>query len=304
MNKHISGSELETPKVTTGPLPASRKVYSPARRGARPARAGPRDRARPKARASRRSRSTTPPAPTPTPMSLIDVEKGLARGPHRLGEGARRRRGIRRPRDQAGGQRQRLRQARRARLSRPSTARCAGSTAQMVTQIEFARAGIITKEMIYVAERENLGRKQQLERAEWAQADGESFGASVPLFVTPEFVRDEIARGRAIIPCNINHAELEPMVDRPQLPDQDQRQYRQLRRHLLGRGGSRQDGVGDPLGRRHGDGPLHRPQHPHHARMDHPQLAGADRHRADLSGAGEVRRRSGASSPGSSIATR
>src|SRR3569623_3024565 len=66
--------------------------------------------------------------------------------------------------------------------------------------------------MIYVAERENLGRKQQLERAEAARADGESFGAEVPLFITPEFVRSEIARGRAIIPCNINHSELEPMI--------------------------------------------------------------------------------------------
>src|SRR6266849_4265562 len=82
----------------------------------------------------------------------------------------------------------------------------------MITQLEFARAGIITKEMIYVANRENLGRKQQLERAEAALADGESFGASVPAFVTPEFVRSEIARGRAIIPCNINHGELEPMI--------------------------------------------------------------------------------------------
>lgn len=83
---------------------------------------------------------------------------------------------------------------------------------QPVTQLEFARAGIITKEMIYVAARENLGRNQKLERAESALADGESFGASVPAFVTPEFVRDEIARGRAIIPSNINHAELEPMI--------------------------------------------------------------------------------------------
>ena len=66
--------------------------------------------------------------------------------------------------------------------------------------------------MIYVAERENLGRKQMLERAQAALADGESFGASVPAFITPEFVRDEIARGRAIIPANINHAELEPMI--------------------------------------------------------------------------------------------
>src|SRR5687768_11614617 len=81
-----------------------------------------------------------------------------------------------------------------------------------ITQLEFARAGIITKEMIYVAERENLGRKKMLERAEAALADGESFGASVPAFITPEFVRDEIARGRAIIPCNIIHAELEPMI--------------------------------------------------------------------------------------------
>ena len=66
--------------------------------------------------------------------------------------------------------------------------------------------------MIYVATRENLGRKVQLERAEAALADGESFGAAVPAFVTPEFVRSEIARGRAIIPCNINHGELEPMI--------------------------------------------------------------------------------------------
>ena len=81
-----------------------------------------------------------------------------------------------------------------------------------LTQYEWARAGIITKEMIYVAERENLGRKKMLERAEAALADGEQFGGEVPAFITPEFVRDEIARGRAIIPSNINHAELEPMI--------------------------------------------------------------------------------------------
>ncbi len=81
-----------------------------------------------------------------------------------------------------------------------------------LTQLEWARAGIITKEMIYVAERENLGRKQILDRAPAALADGEQFGGELPAFVTPEFVRDEIARGRAIIPSNINHAELEPMI--------------------------------------------------------------------------------------------
>ncbi|MGH6845973.1 MAG: phosphomethylpyrimidine synthase ThiC [Methylocella sp.] len=81
-----------------------------------------------------------------------------------------------------------------------------------VTQYEFARAGIITEEMIFVAARENLGREHMHEGAEARLKDGESFGAAIPSFVTPEFVRDEIARGRAIIPANINHPELEPMI--------------------------------------------------------------------------------------------
>jgi phosphomethylpyrimidine synthase len=87
-----------------------------------------------------------------------------------------------------------------------------GLDGSMVTQYEFARAGIITEEMIYVAHRENLGRAKMVEGAEATVADGESFGADIPAFVTPEFVRDEIARGRAIIPSNINHPELEPMI--------------------------------------------------------------------------------------------
>ncbi len=81
-----------------------------------------------------------------------------------------------------------------------------------ITQIEFARAGIVTEEMIYIAHRENLGREAALERAAEALADGENFGASIPEFITPEFVRSEVARGRAIIPANINHPELEPMI--------------------------------------------------------------------------------------------
>jgi phosphomethylpyrimidine synthase len=83
---------------------------------------------------------------------------------------------------------------------------------QMVTQYEFARAGIITEEMIYIAHRENLCRKTMLAEAEAKIADGESFGAAIPPFITPEFVRQEVARGRAIIPANINHPELEPMA--------------------------------------------------------------------------------------------
>jgi phosphomethylpyrimidine synthase len=87
-----------------------------------------------------------------------------------------------------------------------------GRAGQLVTQYEFARAGIITDEMIYVAHRENLGRTQQSAEAEARIADGESFGAEIPPFITPEFVRSEIARGRAIIPANINHPELEPVI--------------------------------------------------------------------------------------------
>ncbi len=78
-----------------------------------------------------------------------------------------------------------------------------------VTQMAYARAGIVTPEMEFVAIRENLGRqaaKQALER------DGEAFGAEIPDFITPEFVRDEVAKGRAIIPANINHPEAEPMA--------------------------------------------------------------------------------------------
>ncbi|QEO18572.1 phosphomethylpyrimidine synthase ThiC [Acetobacter vaccinii] len=87
-----------------------------------------------------------------------------------------------------------------------------GRAGEPVTQYEFARAGIITEEMIYVAHRENLGRQQAAEGAAQRMADGESFGAAIPEFVTPEFVRQEIARGRAIIPANINHPELEPVI--------------------------------------------------------------------------------------------
>ncbi len=87
-----------------------------------------------------------------------------------------------------------------------------GRPGQLVTQYEFARAGIVTEEMIYVAHRENLGRAAAHDEAAALIADGESFGAEIPAFVTPEFVRSEIARGRAIIPANINHPEIEPQI--------------------------------------------------------------------------------------------
>jgi phosphomethylpyrimidine synthase len=76
------------------------------------------------------------------------------------------------------------------------------------TQLAYARAGIVTPEMEYIAIRENLGREQAL----GGKRDGQSFGAAIPDHVTPEFVRDEVARGRAIIPNNVNHPESEPMI--------------------------------------------------------------------------------------------
>ena len=80
------------------------------------------------------------------------------------------------------------------------------SSNRAVTQMAYARAGIVTPEMEYVAVRENEGRSASGPR------DGNSFGAAIPDFVTPEFVRDEIARGRAILPANVNHPESEPMI--------------------------------------------------------------------------------------------
>jgi phosphomethylpyrimidine synthase len=88
----------------------------------------------------------------------------------------------------------------------------AGKPGALVTQLEFARAGVVTEEMIYVAHRENLAREAAVGDAKARVADGESFGADIPEFITPEFVRSEVARGRAIIPANINHVELEPMA--------------------------------------------------------------------------------------------
>ncbi len=94
-----------------------------------------------------------------------------------------------------------------------------------VTQMHYARQGIVTPEMEYIAIRENLRRKEYIESLKTSgpngaklaemmmrQHAGQSFGAAIPGEITPEFVRDEVARGRAIIPANINHPESEPMI--------------------------------------------------------------------------------------------
>ncbi|TCS33511.1 hydroxymethylpyrimidine synthase [Paucimonas lemoignei] len=94
-----------------------------------------------------------------------------------------------------------------------------------VSQMHYARQGIITPEMEYIAIRENLRRKEYIESLKASgpmgqkladlmgrQHPGQNFGASIPAEITPEFVREEVARGRAIIPANINHPEIEPMI--------------------------------------------------------------------------------------------
>jgi phosphomethylpyrimidine synthase len=221
MNKHIAESDLATPKVTTGPIAGSRKIYATPE-------AAP-DLKVPLREVVLDASSGEPPMPLYDPSGVytdpdaaIDVEKGLSRA--RIAW-VRERGGVEeyqgrpiKPVDNGNATGKHL--ARnfpntpkplRGAPTPPSPA-SRGGTEGAITQLEWARAGVITKEMIYIAERENLGRKKMLEVAQEAHDDGESFGAALPLFVTPEFVRSEVARGRAIIPANINHGELEPMI--------------------------------------------------------------------------------------------
>ncbi len=210
MNKPVDQAEFETPEVTTGPLPSSRKVYT-------------HPKADPSLSVPRRlidlhPTANEPPVPVydtsgpySDPSVTIDVEKGLARhrtdwvlerGHVEVYEG----RDVK-PEDNGGATGKYL-----AREFPIEHQPLRGTGTGPLTQFEYAKAGIITKEMIYVAERENLGRQEAVENAKAQIEQGESFGAEIPEFITPEFVRDEIARGRAVIPSNINHPELEPQI--------------------------------------------------------------------------------------------
>ena len=210
MNKPIDQSQFQTPVVTTGALPASTKTYT-------------NPKAAPDLRVPHRSialhHSAKEPAvpvyDTSGPYSdesvEIDVEKGLARPRtawvlERGGVEEYEGRHVT-PEDNGG--------AKGRHLAREFPVRnkpLRGIDGHPVTQYEFAKAGIITKEMIYVAERENIGRQEMVPGAQARVDAGEGFGAELPAFVTPEFVRSEIARGRAIIPSNINHPEIEPQI--------------------------------------------------------------------------------------------
>ena len=218
MNKPIAPKDVAPPKVTTGPLPGSRKVYS--------APEGHADLAVPFREigladgASFTVYDTS--GPYTDPDVAIEVKRGLPplRAPwieaRRVGaaSGAS---SIPSPlagEGQGGGSNETTRNLPPSRhpAREEVMGRASGHVPRLVTQLELARAGIVTKEMAFVAHRENIGRARQAEEAEARLADGESFGASLPAFVTPEFVRSEVARGRAIIPANINHPESEPMI--------------------------------------------------------------------------------------------
>src|SRR5581483_3568681 len=252
MNKITRAQDLLVPKVTTGPISASSKVYS-SPEGHPDVRVPFREIALSKESGEGAFRVYDPSGPYTDANAKIDVEKGLPRtreawirerggveayagreikpedngnvtGKHAARDFPNKPRPMRAISTLAavvpsplvgegqGGGDGRTFVVRVPPTPNPSPQGGGEYARHPLTQLEFARAGIITKEMIYVAHRENLGRKAALARAKEAVADGESFGAAIPEHITPEFVRDEVARGRAIIPANINHAELEPMI--------------------------------------------------------------------------------------------
>ena len=201
---NIAATNL-TPVVTQGALPASQKVFHAGQ-------------IHPCVMVPMREISVHPTAGEPPvtvydssgpytdPAQVIDIEKGLprlreqwiaARGDTESYEGR-----VVKPEDNGFAEGARL-TPQFPNLPKPRRA-LAGKA---VTQMAYARAGIITPEMEFVAIRENMGRKAAI-----GSHGGENFGAAIPDFVTPEFVPEEIARGRAIIPSNINHPEAEPMI--------------------------------------------------------------------------------------------
>jgi len=193
----------DTETVTTGPIPGSRKVYLKGQRFP-DLRVPVREVDLAPSAGEPPVRVYDPSGPYTDPDARIDIEAGLpalrrdwilARGDVEEYEG----RDVR-PEDNGGSEAEVTAFPRRARMVLRAKA------GRAVSQLAYARAGIITPEMEYIAIRENLGRAQAGIR------DGESFGAEIPDVVTPEFVRDEVARGRAIIPVNINHPESEPMI--------------------------------------------------------------------------------------------
>ena len=210
MNKPIDPRKLQPFRVTTGPLPASQKLYSPAP-GFPDVRVPYREIAlHPTAKEPPiRVYDTTGPYTDPTVQ--IDVHEGLppVRAPWIAARADTESYAARhvRPEDNGHVTGDKL-VTQFSHLTSPLRAK----PGARLTQYQYAKAGIITAEMAYVAHRENICREAMADGAEERREDGEDFGAEIPAFITPEFVRSEIARGRAIIPANINHPELEPVI--------------------------------------------------------------------------------------------
>src|SRR5688500_393963 len=194
-------------QVTTGPLPSSRKVHVK----------GVAMREILLSEASGEAPLTVydTSGPFSDPAVAVDIEKGLPklREPWILARGDVEAYEGRKVKPEDNGLKGSDRGAAVAEFPKVNTRPLRGKPGKAVTQMAYARAGIITPEMEYIAVRENEGQQA-------AQADtkkkpyqlGEGFGASLPPLITPEFVRDEVAKGRAIIPSNINHPEAEPMI--------------------------------------------------------------------------------------------
>ena len=215
MNKPTSQAEFATPRVTTGPLPASQKVYVQSDRFD--------DVAAPVRYISVHPSANEPPLPvydSTGPYTEDGFEAAVEQGlPRKRTAWILERGGVETyegrqitPEDNGGATGDYLARAFPRAHSPMREVEGGDGKARLLTQLDYARAGIVTKEMEYIAIRENLGRRQAAAHAAETLADGESFGAEIPEFVTAEFVRDEVARGRAVIPANINHPEAEPMI--------------------------------------------------------------------------------------------
>ena len=202
-------SKPKTSDITTGPLPASRKIYVDGTLHP--------DVRVPMREISLHETAKEPPVvvydtsgPYTDPAETIDIEAGLkrlrepwikARGDVEEYEG----RTVKLEDNNATGEHL---VPEFPALRKPMR----GINGAAVSQVKYARDGIITPEMEFIAIRENMNRAHDPAAAKAVIDQGESFGAEIPEIVTPEFVRDEVARGRAIIPANINHPEIEPQI--------------------------------------------------------------------------------------------
>ena len=273
MNKPILNSKTVT-EITRGALPGSRKIFVDGVPFREVALSG--------GEAPVRLYDTSGPYTDET--AGIDIEKGLAarrrewilaRGDVEEYEGR-----ARRPEDDGLKRGELLSVPQFDRAGRkPLRAR----PGRNVSQLHYARQGLITEEMKFIAARENLGRsalaRWQLVRRIDSRPDHGGIRAR------RDRARPRHHTGQHQSPGNRADDH------RPQFPHQGEREYRQLDRHIGRGGGGRETRLVDPLGRRHCDGPFDRASHPHDPRVDHQEFTRPDRNSSDLPGAGESRRR-------------